>query len=274
MTPSLLGLGDNTIDSYVDLSRQFPGGNAVNVAVLAARHGARAAYLGCIGKDDAGALLFRALAAEGVATDRCRLVDGPNARAFIAHNKGDRRFIRSERGVRGAWGGFDRADLDYIAGFDLVHSSVFSELEPHMTALRPAIRRWSFDVSERWTADSLVTLAAQVDALFLSAPNEPDGACADMARGLTMRGARCVVVTRGARGAVAARAGEVAACDAAPAEIVDTLGAGDAFIAAFLLADLADASLRAALESGALAAASACGRFGAFGHGEAWTQAA
>ncbi len=54
MTPSLLGLGDNTIDSYVDLSRQFPGGNAVNVAVLAACHGARAAYLGCIGNDDAG----------------------------------------------------------------------------------------------------------------------------------------------------------------------------------------------------------------------------
>ena len=29
---TILGLGDNTVDTYVDLGRQFPGGNAVNVA--------------------------------------------------------------------------------------------------------------------------------------------------------------------------------------------------------------------------------------------------
>ena len=34
-TPRILGLGDNTVDTYVDAGLQFPGGNAVNVAVLA-----------------------------------------------------------------------------------------------------------------------------------------------------------------------------------------------------------------------------------------------
>jgi len=37
----LLGLGDNTVDTYVDQGWQYPGGNAVNVAVLARRLGAR-----------------------------------------------------------------------------------------------------------------------------------------------------------------------------------------------------------------------------------------
>jgi fructoselysine 6-kinase len=59
--PAILGLGDNTIDTYVSSGEQFPGGNAVNVAVLARRLGARASYLGCWGDDEGGAILRAAL---------------------------------------------------------------------------------------------------------------------------------------------------------------------------------------------------------------------
>jgi len=62
----VLGLGDNTVDTYVDRHLQFPGGNAVNVAVLCRRLGAQASYLGCLGSDEAGDVLRAALAAEGV----------------------------------------------------------------------------------------------------------------------------------------------------------------------------------------------------------------
>ena len=177
----VLGLGDNTIDTYVDIGRQFPGGNAVNVAVLARRLGAEAAYLGCLGRDGAGDLLRAALDAEGVARTQCRDVAGPNARAFIAHNAGDRRFIRSERGVRGAWGGFSAADLAYLSIFDLVHSSIYSELESDLARLRPSIRRLSFDFSERWTGDNLRALCPLVDFAFLSHPRGGDDDCAGLA---------------------------------------------------------------------------------------------
>ncbi len=35
----LLGLGDNTVDIYIDRRVDFPGGNAVNVAVFDKRLG-------------------------------------------------------------------------------------------------------------------------------------------------------------------------------------------------------------------------------------------
>ena len=50
----VLGIGDNTVDIYVDQDVQFPGGNAVNVAVMMKRLGAEASYLGCIGTDFLG----------------------------------------------------------------------------------------------------------------------------------------------------------------------------------------------------------------------------
>ncbi len=60
----LLGLGDNTVDTYVDQGTQYPGGNAVNVAVFAHRLGLAAGYLGCLGADAAGDLLLQALQAK------------------------------------------------------------------------------------------------------------------------------------------------------------------------------------------------------------------
>lgn len=138
MKHRLLGLGDNTVDTYVDRGLQFPGGNAVNVAVQARRLGAETGYLGCLGSDEAGMLLIDALRSEGVDTTRCRIRPGANARAFIGHDGQDRRFLRSERGVRGEWGNFDAADRAYIASYDLVHSSIYSELGDALPVVRAA----------------------------------------------------------------------------------------------------------------------------------------
>jgi fructoselysine 6-kinase len=141
----LLGLGDNTVDTYVDLGLQFPGGNAVNVAVLARRLGCTTAYLGCLGDDEAGAFVDAALRLEGVDLSRCRRPAGPNARVLIAHNDGDRRFVRSFPGVRSEWGPFVPDDLAYIAGFGHVHTSIYSALGPALAAIGTAARSLSFD---------------------------------------------------------------------------------------------------------------------------------
>ena len=83
--PRILGLGDNTIDTYVSAGLQFPGGNAVNVAALARRLGAQASYLGCWGDDEGGAILRAALTAEGVDLSHVReIAGGETARAHRA----------------------------------------------------------------------------------------------------------------------------------------------------------------------------------------------
>jgi sugar/nucleoside kinase (ribokinase family) len=58
--------------------------------------------------------------------------------------------------------------------------------------------------------------------------------------------------------------GVVVEQSAVPARVVDTLGAGDALIAGVIAATLEGLSPRAALETGAWAAAAACEHLGAW----------
>ncbi|MBL8839311.1 MAG: fructoselysine kinase [Alphaproteobacteria bacterium] len=271
LDPRILGLGDNTVDTYVDSGLQFPGGNAVNVAVLCRRLGARSAYLGCLGGDEAGDLLRDALAAEGVDVARCRRIDGANARARIAHNGGDRRFIGSTPGVRGR---YDLADADYayIARHDLTHSSIYSELEPDLPRIAAAAPLLSFDFSERWTLDYLARTLPYLDIAFLSYPGQPDAACTALLAACADRDVDVAVITRGAAGAIAHIDGQLLRQGVVPTTVVDTLGAGDGFIAGFLMALLAGAAPADCLLRGAENAARICTWQGAFGHGRPWRE--
>ncbi len=85
-----------------------------------------------------------------------------------------------------------------------------------------------------------------------------------MARDFLDQGARIAVVTCGARGSVAADGAATVEADAAPVEVVDTTGAGDTFIAAFIDAHLAGGSLSACLEAARQAAALTCRHVGGF----------
>ncbi len=265
----ILGLGDNTVDTYTTAHIQYPGGNAVNVAVMARRLGAETAYLGCLGMDSAGDLILRALEAEQVDVSHCRRREGRNARVLIGHRDGDRYFIGSDRGVRGQYE-LTAADRDYIAGFDLVHSSIYSELNDEFPGLRPRIKQLSYDFSERWTYQLLRTTLPWIDIAFLSFPNRDTAECTDLLRTCIANGARMAVVTRGKDGALALADGRIYEQSIVPTEVTDTLGAGDGFIAAFLIAQLSGRSVAQSLQEAAAYGAEVCTWHGAFGHGTAW----
>jgi fructoselysine 6-kinase len=269
--PRILGIGDNTIDTYVSAGLQFPGGNAVNVAALARRLGAEASYLGCWGDDEGGAILRAALAAEGVDLSHVReIAGGETARARIAHENGDRRFVGSRPGVRARYALGD-GDLAFIAGHDAVHTSCNSDLDDELARIVGAARLLSYDFSEKWTAERLARVLPLVGLAFFSAPGRDDAACLDLLARAIAGGARVAVVTRGARGAIGRAGDDLRAQAPKPAHVVDTLGAGDGLIAGFLVAHLAGATLAEALAAGAGFAAELCGWQGAFGHGRPWS---
>src|SRR5258708_39364817 len=114
---------------------------------------------------------------------------------------------------------------------------------------------------------------ANVDIAFLSAPRLAEEDCAALARRCAARGPSTVVVTRGTAGAVGLADGRVLIQAVVPTQVVDTLGAGDGFIAGFLVAHLNRANLATALLGGATMAARGCTWRGAFGHASPWSAA-
>lgn len=72
----LIAVGDNVVDYYQDQETFYPGGNALNVAVLAKRLGHESSYIGIVGNDESrGASVERSQAGAG----QCRLYP-PGAR--------------------------------------------------------------------------------------------------------------------------------------------------------------------------------------------------
>ena len=170
---SVLGFGDNVVDKYEHTKTMYPGGNAVNFAVFARKLGAkRSAYMGIFGSDQEAEHVIDSLTQEGVELMECRQVVGPNgaARVTVEEGTGDRIFLGSnEGGVRGDMlYALDRFTLEYIRGFDLVHSGNYCFTERELPKIRATGVPISFDFSDDSTDEYFDRIAPLVDYAFMS----------------------------------------------------------------------------------------------------------
>jgi fructoselysine 6-kinase len=259
----LVGVGDNVVDCYPQFGQMFPGGNALNVAVQVARAGVSAAYLGAVGDDAAGAHIRAALAAEGVATDRLRVLPGPSAHAIVRLIDGDRVFESSNKGV--SVFSLTDDDLDYLSDFDLAHCGYAARLEAQVPAIAAATRL-SFDFATRRNQDYAEPLLVHVHVAEFSGGDLSDTEVEQLARWALGRGPRYVLVTKGQRGAALYSADGVYQQATVSSIPVDTLGAGDAFIGRLLAGLLRAEPLPVTMESAARVAAEAVQIRGAFGY--------
>jgi len=259
----LLGIGDNVVDRYPGLGLLYPGGNAVNVAVFAARLGARAAYMGQIGSDEAGDHVLRSLVAEHVDVSDVWRVDGPNAYADVVLEGRDRVFVGSNR--TGAL--FQpRADqLQRAREFDVVHAGYAGPLLSHVAELS-AMSRVSFDFGSRYDFEQTLEHMPHLFLAVYSASDLSDGEARQMATAASEEGAEYALVTRGEHGAFLATPTGLVFQAADRIAVLDTLGAGDAYIATVLVGLLSGRDPRRILASAASHAAQVCLGHGAFGH--------
>ncbi len=281
----VLGFGDNIVDRFLDRRIEYPGGNAVNVAVYAHRLGAHAEYLGVFGDDELGAFLRASIDDAGVPTPRCVVRGGESGVSSLRVIDGDRVFLGWNGGGVTVREPIDLADGrdEYAASFDLVHSSVYSRTEDALPALREHPVLVSYDASsedEFRTGAYLDRVAPFSDVLLFSCSGSSDAETYAVLDDAIARGAGIALATRGTEPALVTDG--VVRCAAAAElvdeeEIVDTMGCGDAFLAGFLVdlhrtgwrrerAATAEA-LQRALRAGASAARDQCLVEGAFGRG-------
>ncbi|MDG4882028.1 PfkB family carbohydrate kinase [Mesorhizobium sp. WSM4884] len=265
----LVGVGDNVVDHYLDQGVYYPGGNALNVAVLAHRFGLpNGAYIGILGEDEEGRHVHACILAEGMSDSQLRFAKGETGKAKVTLVNGDRVFVGSNKGGvrRKLMLRMDQDDLDLISRLGHVHSSCFSYIEPELPRIRAIVQGLSFDFSTTRDADYLAAVCPIVTLAFLSASDLPDTETAELIARIHAFGAPMVCVTQGERGAVFSDGTRILRQGIVQAKLVDTMGAGDAFIAGLLATRINGASIDDALQHAATFAARACEWPGAFGH--------
>jgi len=229
------------------------GGSPYNVAIGLARLGRRVGFLGTVSTDILGQKLVDYLTAEGVSGDYLVRKDnlttlgmvglGPDGSAqysFYNENAADRQLLPADIPPLA-----DEVRALHIGSFSMAVNPTGETLEAFI--IRESAQRFcSYDPNIRarlvpdrdvWLG-KLDRLSHHVHLLKMSDEDfdwlYPGAAPADLARGWLSRGVRLVVMTEGAKGAVAWFANTEVRVPGIGVSIVDTVGAGDTFQAALL----------------------------------------
>ena len=246
----IVAVGDNCIDYYAALDAARPGGNAVNVAVNAVRCGAQAAYIGVVGDDPHGRLLLDALRKEGVDISHVRVVPGKTAVTQVSLVNGERVLGDYDDGVQADFR-LTEDDFTFIARHDLLTAGLWGHVEHDLAAVRALGVPVAFDCATKPDHEIVDIALPSVDVAFFSSDGPPDDALRDRLRAFANRGPRLVVATLGEHGSAAWSDGAVITCPAEPTRVVDTMGAGDSYIAGFIKSTLDGKPLEECMHDGA-----------------------
>ena len=246
---------------------QHPGGKGANQAVAAARLGAQVTLVGAVGDDEFGRGALVDLAGEGIDVSRVAVLrDVPTGLALIVVDESGENQIAVASGANAALDGAavtaalagwtPRPGAVVVASFELSDGAILAAAR---LAAAHGLRLLVNPAPARALDPELVTLSPIVlpnegEAADLTGQREPRAAALALAA-LTRSP---VVVTLGAGGALLVDADSPGSVEHVPApavEVVDTTGAGDAFVGA-LAAHLAGGSSLAEAARVAVRAAS------------------
>ena len=263
MTPRIAVVGSINADLVVQMPKLpgrgetvssaepawFPGGKGANQAVAAARMGGNVSMFGAIGADEPGQMCLSALKQSGVNVDAVVTVSSPTSTALVmVEHSGENQIVVADGANQHA--SFDAAQISasdaVIVQFE-IPESVIVEVGKAAKGI--------FCVNAAPVRELSDELASLIDVLIV---NEHEYAqLGEPKSGL-------VIVTAGAKEVVAYQNGEVVAKSQPPkVEALDTVGAGDTFVGAFVVAYASGKTIPDALDLACAASALSTLKLGA-----------
>lgn len=235
-----IGIGDNVVDCNYTWGEMYPGGNAVNFAVYSRRLGHYAAYLGVFGDDYEAQIIKKALLSEGVDISKCVIRKGETGKCAIHLIDGER-IIEDEND-----GGVVKSQplkitpelVDYIKTFDIAHSSCYSYIDDQLHLIKESGVTLLYDFSDTWTNRIFESICPNIDIAFFSGKDVSDSELRDLlATCVNDFGCMLAVTTAGERGAIVYNGTNFYTKSPYNFEggAIDTTGAGDSWIASFIL---------------------------------------
>ncbi|RCX20669.1 sugar/nucleoside kinase (ribokinase family) [Fontibacillus phaseoli] len=265
----VLGIGDNVVDKYVHLKTMYPGGNALNFSVFAKKLEVEAAFIGVFGDDREAHHVEKTLREIGIDISRSRHCKGENGCARVTLENGDRVFLGSNEGgvTRLNPLKLDEEDRAYIRTFSVMHTGLYSHTGHLLPELRSLGVPISFDFSDDFEDEQVERYIPYADFAFFSCSHLSDEATREYIQAKWKREGQFTIATRGSERSMVYDGSRFYYQSPAFVEAVDTMGAGDSFIAAFLLSYLKDHDIQIAMREGARFAAESCLTEGSFGFG-------
>ncbi|WP_326907918.1 fructoselysine 6-kinase [Sedimentibacter sp. MB31-C6] len=259
----IAAVGDNCIDYYDITGEAFPGGNPVNVAVYIKRMNGDSSYTGVVGTDDYGKFMIESLNNKGVDTSHIKILEGKTAVTHVEINNGDRILGDYEEGVMADFK-LTKEDIDFLCSHDLVVTGIWGMIEDELYKIKERDVNIAFDFADKHNHEITYKALPYVDYAFFSCDNKSDAELHGFMKFIKSKGPSVVVVTRGEKGSIAYDGNEFTKFGIIECEVIDSMGAGDSYIAGFLMGILERKPIVECMRKGALSSSETIGYYGAW----------
>lgn len=256
-------IGDNCVDCYDETGERFPGGNPVNVSVYFRRLGTPSSYIGAVGNDEDGKMIIESLQNKNVDVSHVKVLEGNTAITHVQRINGERVFKEDDPGVTTQLM-LTEEDFDFIAEHDLVVTGLWGYTEPFLPEIRRRGIPIAYDASDHPFMPQCLEGMKYADYVFFSDDAADDNQLRKRICTIASMGPKTVIVMRGSLGSLAFAYGRCESCGIVACDVVDTMGAGDSYIAGFLNALLEGADLAECMKRGAENSAITIGYNGAW----------
>ena len=264
-------IGDNCIDHYTEYTdhegrvfkdRKYPTGNVVDTGVNLQKLGVPTAIISTTGSDENGRWMLETLKEEGLDVSHLKVGDGPTAITYMTLNGNDRVHGDYIEGVLENIV-FDEEDINYAASCDLVHTALWGNAENTLPAIRERGNALiSFDYADRLDHPLVESTLPYVDIGFYSYHKDKDDFIKNFLKDKVARGMKVAVATFGEQGSLAWDGKEFVSFGIIPAkQVVNTVGAGDSYIAGFTYGILNGWSVPECMKKGAEVSSAVVARF-------------
>ena len=260
---NIAAVGDNCMDVYKSTGEAYPGGNPVNVAVYIKRMNADSSYTGAVGTDEYGKRMIKAISEKGVDTSHIKVLEGKTAVTHVEHVNGDRVLGDYEEGVMADFK-LDEEDIDFLCSHDLVVSGIWGMIESDLYKIKERNIPIAFDFADKPDHEITKKALPFVDYAFFSCDSDDEQELYDFMKSVKSQGPTLVVVTRGEKGSIAYDGKEFTKYGIIQCEVVDTMGAGDSYIAGFLVGLLEGKPVKECMEMGAKSSSETIHYYGAW----------
>lgn len=256
---SVVTVGDNCIDNYSNLQKSYPTGNAVNVAIHLKRLGVETSVVSLTGNDQNGHEMIRLL--QGQAIDLTYFHQGEGKTAVTEMNlvNKDRVHVRYEEGVLKNFR-LKEDEVSFINGHQIVHTSIWGKVNQHLPQFRSAGTTVVYDFSVQLDYEGLDELLPHIDYAFFSY-DQVDHFVKEFMKEKKNLGPKVIIVTLGENGSIAYDGNKFYKVDSLPVQVVNTVGAGDSFIAGYIYGLLHEESVMECLYRGSALASKVVCRF-------------
>jgi len=258
----VVAAGYSCIDLYDKLNKFYPTGNGVDWGVHLSRLGVSVSVVSAVGSDEYGVSMREMLEKEGIDVSHLRVEEGETCLQKMDLIDGvDRVHLEAMEGIMEHYE-LTEEDKEYIKTFPYVHTDLFGNVLKDLREFREAGVKVVLDYSiysddPKYNCDENFR---NTDYVFLSYTQDDDYIRKHLKRIYTL-GPQIVTATLGENGSISYDGDQFYCYGIQPVHVVNTVGAGDAYIAGFTYGIMQGWEIGRCQEMGAKISAEAISKF-------------